>query len=437
MNRLARTPKIRSGVASSANTTTKRLLYLYGFLLVFEGALRKWVLPGFSTPLILIRDPLAVLIIIRYAIMGGALINGYTLATLFVGILSFFASLSFGHGDYTIGLYGLRTLLLHFFLAFILGNVFKLEDVEKFGKILFVIVIPSTVLIALQFYSPQTAWVNRGVGGDLAGSGFGGAMGYFRPSGLFSFTNGNVLLFGLAAAFAGYFWNKRNRCNPLLLVMASVCVLVALPLCLSRTYFLEVALTAVCMVVVSLIGSRSLRPLLSISLILLTAGFFLPQFAFFQTAVEVMSTRFVEASNSEGGFDESFNNRVFGSIFSAVSGEGTASIPFWGYGLGLGTNIGAVLSSGERTFLVAEEELSRIVGEMGLLLGLPVLLSRVTLGFSLGFKAVTELFKRNSLPLMMLSFSFPLIIIGGWAQPTALGFFTLATGFTIASLKYD
>ena len=43
----------------------KKLFWLYFLLLIFEGALRKWVVPGFSAPLLLVRDPVAILIIIE------------------------------------------------------------------------------------------------------------------------------------------------------------------------------------------------------------------------------------------------------------------------------------------------------------------------------------------------------------------------------------
>jgi hypothetical protein len=38
------------------------LIWLYLWLLVFEGVFRKWVLPQFSAPLLLIRDPVVLLI---------------------------------------------------------------------------------------------------------------------------------------------------------------------------------------------------------------------------------------------------------------------------------------------------------------------------------------------------------------------------------------
>ena len=38
----------------------RRLIWLYFWLLLLEGALRKWVLPQLSNPLLIIRDPVVV-----------------------------------------------------------------------------------------------------------------------------------------------------------------------------------------------------------------------------------------------------------------------------------------------------------------------------------------------------------------------------------------
>ena len=44
-------------------TLLKKLIWLYFLLLVFEGALRKWVAPQLSGPLLVIRAPFALMII--------------------------------------------------------------------------------------------------------------------------------------------------------------------------------------------------------------------------------------------------------------------------------------------------------------------------------------------------------------------------------------
>src|SRR5438067_13506957 len=40
----------------------RRLLWLYILLLVTEGALRKWIVPQLSNPLLLVRDPIVLLV---------------------------------------------------------------------------------------------------------------------------------------------------------------------------------------------------------------------------------------------------------------------------------------------------------------------------------------------------------------------------------------
>ena len=38
----------------------KKLIWTYFLLLLFEGALRKWFLPGLSQGLLIVRDPIAI-----------------------------------------------------------------------------------------------------------------------------------------------------------------------------------------------------------------------------------------------------------------------------------------------------------------------------------------------------------------------------------------
>ena len=43
-------------------THIKRLIWLYFFLLIFEGTFRKWILPQFSDVLLVVRDPVVLAI---------------------------------------------------------------------------------------------------------------------------------------------------------------------------------------------------------------------------------------------------------------------------------------------------------------------------------------------------------------------------------------
>ena len=43
----------------------KRWIWVYFWLLIFEGVFRKWIVPSLSGPLLLVRDPVAVIIYIQ------------------------------------------------------------------------------------------------------------------------------------------------------------------------------------------------------------------------------------------------------------------------------------------------------------------------------------------------------------------------------------
>src|SRR6185437_2032323 len=213
----------------------KKGIWVYFVLLIFEGALRKWVLPGLAAPLLIVRDPVAIWLIV-VAWQRGLLKSNLSLsATFVISILGLVTALMYGHGNLLVGIYGVRTLLLHFVLIFIIGNVFNRDDVLKIGKALLWMSIPMTVLLILQFYSPQSAWVNLGIGGDTAGGGFSGALGYFRPPATFSFTNGTALFYSLSACYIFYFWffAKKYIKKPVL-IAASVALAIAIPMSISR-----------------------------------------------------------------------------------------------------------------------------------------------------------------------------------------------------------
>ena len=72
-------------------------------------------------------------------------------------------------------------------------------------------------------------------------------------------------------------------------------------------------------------------------------------FEFVQTGVEALTERFEMATESEGGAQGTFIDRFLGGMVDAV--RYSDSVPTWGYGLGLGTNAGAMLVSGRTDFL--------------------------------------------------------------------------------------
>ncbi|GAA4976453.1 hypothetical protein [Algibacter aquimarinus] len=410
----------------------KKGVWLYFFLLIFEGALRKWFLPFLSTPLLIVRDPLAIGLIFMCWKHNIIKANIYVLSITFITMISFATSLVFGHGSLSVAIFGARILIIHFPVMFIISRVFNLEDVIKMGKVMLVITIIMAILIGLQFYSPQSALVNRGVGGDIEGAGFSGSMGYFRPSGTFSFTTGNVLFFSMAACYIFYFWLAKVQVNRIILIGATVGLLAAVPLSISRTLMFSIGITFIFTMLSVASKPKFLLRMIVFAILIVLILFVLSNTEFFGTATEAFTDRFETANRVEGGMSTTLFDRFFGHMIHAIT---NSDLPFFGLGLGMGTNAGSALLTGKATFLIAEGEWSRLIGEMGFVLGVLILLIRAIFCADISIKSYLNIKLNNILPWLLLSFGLTVIVQGQWAQPTVLGFSTLIGGLILAASK--
>lgn len=412
----------------------KRAIWVYFFLLLFEGALRKWFLPGLATPLLIVRDPVAIWLLVVTWRRGLLPANPYITIIFILGVAGIFTAVLLGHGNLTVAMYGARILLFHFPLMFVIGRVFSRVDVVKMGNAVLWVSVPMAVLIGMQFYSPQSALVNRGVGGDMEGGGFDGALGFFRPPGTFSFTNGTHLFFGLVACFVCYFWVNREGVNRMVLVAASVGLLSAIPFSISRSLLLF-ATIALLFTVIGMLR----KPMYLSNLLVVTFGgivllVVLSQASFMQIPIIAFTARFDNANAVEGGVQGALGNRYLGSLLSAVT-ESTEQ-PFFGYGLGMGTNAGNKILTGRNTgYLISEGEWGRLVGEMGALMGLAIILLRLGFCIKIAIACYRKLLQNDLLPWILLSYTLQTVPTGQWAQPTTLGFSTLIGGLVIASLR--
>jgi len=413
----------------------KRGIWLYVLLLLFEGALRRWVLPGLATPLLVVRDPVAIWLIVKTWQRGLLPNNGYLTATIIITLLSIISALLFGHGNLTVAIYGARILLLHFPLIFVIGRVFDRADVLKMGRAFVWMAAPMALLIAVQFYSPQSAWINRGVGGDVAGAGFDGANGFFRPPATFSFTIGTHMFFGLAACFIFYFWLDQRNINRLVLLAATVGLVAAIPFSISRSLLLFVAVALLFTALGLLRNPQNIWRLLLLAIGGVAVLLALSNVPILQAPIEAFVSRFTAASDVEGGLQGSLGNRYLGGMLQALLNS--SQQPFFGYGIGMGTNAGSVLLSGsdERSFMIAEGEWGRIIGEMGPWLGLGLIYIRMALCVKFSIACYKRLRQDDLLPWILLGNGLLMIPQSQWAQPTALGFSTLVAGLIIASLR--
>ena len=122
---------------SRAHRSLVLLIWFYFWLLIWEGALRKWFFPSLSAPLLIVRDPIVLLIYAIALAQGIFPFNRYVLAIFGLAGLSFVASLC-TFGNLGVILYGLRTDFLHLPLIFLMPKVLNREDVDRFWALDFV-----------------------------------------------------------------------------------------------------------------------------------------------------------------------------------------------------------------------------------------------------------------------------------------------------------
>lgn len=411
----------------------KRAIWIYILLLMLEGALRKWLLPSLATPLLIVRDPVAVYILFEAARIRMLPSSPAFYSSFLIALIAIPVAVLVGHGDPYVALYGARPFLLHIPAMFVMARVLHHDDLVSIGKFMLFGALGMTVLIAVQFYSPQTAFVNRGTAGEDSSAGFSGALGYFRPPGTFSFTTGVAHFYSLVAAFVFYFWLSPSGISRKLLMATTVALLVALPLSVSRTLIFQCSIALVFASVSALVRPKLFRRGLMAILAIIVAVVLASPFEFFQKAVEVLQVRFTLASDAEGGLEGTLKDRFLGGLLSALVNGG--DWPFWGMGIGMGTNVGAILLTGEAQFLIAEGEWQRLVAELGLFLGLLTISMRLLVAGRAAFRSAKALSRGDLLPWMLLSFGLIQISQGDWAQPTNLGFSVLAGALLLAALR--
>jgi hypothetical protein len=408
------------------------LIWLYFALLLLEGALRKWAVPQLANPLLLIRDPVVLAIYALAFARNIFPLNKFIVAIVVLQTICVVTSLFGPFANFGVALFGWRCNVLHFPLVFVMARVIDFEDVKRLGQWVLIAAIPMTVLVAIQFRSPANAFVNAGAGLDAAQITFTGDR--VRPSGTFSFVSGIVYFYALVTAFLLYGLVEKRTYPIWLTSIVALCVPVALAVSGSRS---TVAMSAI--VVMALVVALFLRPaLLAKAMKLVAVGCILVLLAgslavfqsVFSEGMEAFAKRMAETENVEGGFD-GFVSRFLGMFTKALH---MTDIPLLGYGIGVGTNVGAKLLMGHIDYVLAEDEWERVIAESGPILGATFLLIRVLLAAQLGLMAARAARLGHFLPLLLIGACGVPIVNGQLGQSTTLGFTCFVAGLCLASM---
>jgi len=412
----------------------KVLLWLYLALLLTEGALRKWLLPSLADPLLIVRDPV-VLVIYALALAAGIFpTSRFLVVAAVLAVLSVAASLLGGHDHLLIIAYGLRINYLHLPLIWIMGAVLDRRDVERMGSFLLLMAVPMTAVMIAQFRSPMDALINRGVGGDGASQIFG-ADGRIRPPGLFAFITGPQLFYPLCAAFFFHQLGSARRLPWLVLTGCGLALAIALPVSISRTVMLATAVVTGAFLLSLPFSTIRLRHLLRPVLLLVVLGgvlSFLPIFKESRTVFMMRWDTAVEQTHGAawgGVVDRTVNGFTNPYYYLRIA-------PFFGYGIGTGSNVGSRLASGQVGFALAEEEWGKVLLELGPVLGAFFIAFRISLTVWLGLQAWRALRgEKDNLPLLLFAATAVTVLQGQWAPPTVLGFAVVGSGLILAALK--
>ncbi len=313
-----------------------------------------------------------------------------------------------------------------------MAKVFNKDDSLKIGKWILLLSLPMAVLMVFQFNAPPDAFINR-TAGMGEGQQLSSAMGRIRPPGTFSFITGVAQYFALVAAFLFYGLFERKVYSNLLLTLAGFGLVIGLAVSGSR-----IAVAAVGVVLLFLLAILIIKPRLAAKSyqFFLIAGVIAVSLNFipiFSEGIEVLSSR-AEIAGAHEAKTGGFMARFLRSFLKPF--ENIEQIPLLGHGLGMGTNVGAVLSTGKLQFLLAEGEWERIVLESGLFLGLLYILLRILIAFWLGKNCIKGVYTNNNiLPLLIFGSCIIDILIGQFGTPSTLGFAVFGGGLCLAACR--
>lgn len=407
----------------------KRLVWSYFFLLIFEGAIRKWILPAAANPLLLIRDPIVLAAYFVAWRCGLFPRNVFVGVAAIIGVASLVVGLLVSSESPAIAIYGFRTNFLQLPFIFLIPKVFDARDVERVGYWALILSIPMAALMALQFLAPPQSWINAGLNDqDQIAS----ALGRIRPPGTFSFITGPIYFYSMVSAFLLYTQFSKRYSN-WLIAAATTATLCAVAVSGSRS----LAASIVVVFLLSFACSLVFRPVLALRWIgvlavLGVATFLLSNLSFFSVGVDVFSTRVDNASRFEGG-SAGFLTRVT-SGFTAFIPQ-IYEAPFLGNGLGFGTNVGVAMLVDKTKAIWFEDEWGRHILESGPILGLSFILYRVLLTCWISAVVLRHAARRDPLPVLLLGTCVLTLLTGIISQATVLGFMIFLSGICLAATR--
>ena len=413
----------------------KILFWLYFALLILEGALRKWVVPALSAPLLIVRDPISIWILweaIRthkwpkqYSVVTGVLavfFLGLSVIQILLDICPWFSVV-----------YGLRSYLLTFPVAFAMSNILSKKDIEKICKAIMIISIPMTAIYFLQYTSPAASWINLGAYEGAEQINYVGL--HVRAAGTFSFVTGSISFQSLVAVAVIFALFNSGMVKPWLAYTSLIGVIISIPLVGARTLVFILIAEVFCVILSGFLGVSQLMRTIKLAVPVLAGMLVLNFIPVFNEASGSLATRFSNAEKTQGSTQEEVYRRLVGPYVDWFNNLNRAQ-PV-GVGMGRGAAAITQLMVGRPSFETGEDELSRNIFEMGPACGAFFVVFRVCFASYLLILAVTCARRDRPLALLMAPTVLSEIVFGVLEQPSRQGFLIFGMAIMIAGMKSE
>ena len=418
------------GVMSPARELARRrvvrLVFAVYLLAIFEGALRKYVLPEFGQYIFFVRDPLvawAFVIATRWRLWPRReLLWGVTQAAAVLGGVLLVLQVAFGPPSdlrLLLGAYGWRAYFFYTPLAFLVGTTFERDDLRRLARVTLLLAVPIAVLVTAQFFSSPDAPINVGTAEDklLQFQNLVVDTTHVRPAGPFSSNVGQgqfdatafAMLLALMVTPA-----VRRRVGLPTLVVGGAAVLACVALSGSRGTMLQVGMVLAFAVPLALLvrgGFTRTRAALIPAAIGIGAVVLYP--IVFPESFAAFMLRWNTAASNESEVGGVFGRALLGIVdFTRL----TDVVPPLGFGLGFGGNAAVVLKAtidGVQPGVYAESDFSRHMVDLGPFLGILYIAFRVAFVGWLLQRVVRATWRSSDpLPLMLFGYVGYVILVG-------------------------
>jgi hypothetical protein len=416
-------------------------------LLIFEGTLRKWVFPQFGQILFFIRDPF---VLIAY---GLAFRHGFfprsnpfmwiglgfgLIAVLLVGAQTFNSNAS---GTLLLAAYGWRNYFYYIPLAFVIGECFQRQDLERIVRWTLILAIPTAVLVFAQFMSPLNSPINVGSGDEafqFRGLAINGD--HTRPMGFFTSDVGQreFTVSAFAMVFSLWLATKARRYVKLWLLLPCTCaVLSCLAVSGSRGAMLHCGIVMIAAMACAFVirgGGVSKRAVIWPTVIGVAAVALYP--ILFPEGFAAFMGRWNQAAADETRYFSLgiFGRALYGFVdFFSLVGDA----PLAGWGLGLAGNARITLGIQIEGFTGwAETDWARHIVDLGPVVGILFILYRIAFVGWLGLHCLRGARRlQDALPVLLFAYVGMQMLYGQISgHGTINGYAWLFTGFCLAAV---